>query len=142
MNENQDLDHLRLLSIFHLVVAALTALFALFPIIHVALGIAMVNGAMDGGQAAGNGPPVGPPPFFGWIFVVVGGLAILFGQAMAICMALAGRKLGRHTGYYFCMVVAGIECMMMPLGTLLGVFTIIVLVRPSVRQLFGVNQAP
>ena len=35
------------------------------------------------------------------------------------------------------LIVAGLECMMMPFGTVLGVFTIIVLLRPSVRQLFG-----
>jgi len=38
------------------------------------------------------------------------------------------------------MVVAGSICLVCnPLGTVLGVFTIIVLMRPSVRQLFGVQ---
>jgi hypothetical protein len=39
----------------------------------------------------------------------------------------------------YCLVVAGIECIFMPFGTVLGVFTIIVLMRPSVRNLFGVE---
>ena len=36
-----------------------------------------------------------------------------------------------------CLVVAGLECMMFPFGSVLGVFTIIILLRPCVRQLFG-----
>jgi len=36
----------------------------------------------------------------------------------------------------FCLIVAGIICIFMPLGTILGVFTIIVLVRPSVKAMF------
>ena len=33
-------------------------------------------------------------------------------------------------------MVAGLNCLHMPLGTLLGVFTFIVLARPSVQALF------
>jgi hypothetical protein len=35
--------------------------------------------------------------------------------------------------------MAGIECMFMPFGTVLGVFTIITLTREPVKQLFGAN---
>jgi len=35
--------------------------------------------------------------------------------------------------------MACIECLFMPFGTVLGVFTILVLVRESVKQLFGVE---
>jgi hypothetical protein len=38
----QDEEHLRLLSIFHYVVAGLAALFALFPIFHLILGLFMI----------------------------------------------------------------------------------------------------
>ena len=33
-------------------------------------------------------------------------------------------------------VVAGIECIFMPFGTVLGVLTLLVLMRPSVKALF------
>ncbi len=39
---NQDLEHIRLLSMFHYVVGGLTALFACFPIIHLIMGIMFV----------------------------------------------------------------------------------------------------
>ena len=40
------------------------------------------------------------------------------------------------------LVVAALECLAFPLGTVLGVFTLIVLVRPEVKQLFGVASTP
>jgi hypothetical protein len=36
----------------------------------------------------------------------------------------------------FIMVIAAIQCLNMPLGTALGVFTIVVLQRASVKRLF------
>jgi hypothetical protein len=42
--------------------------------------------------------------------------------------------------YTFCLVMAGVACMFMPFGTVLGVFTIIVLLRDSVKELFGVTE--
>jgi hypothetical protein len=38
------------------------------------------------------------------------------------------------------MVVAGINCLHIPLGIVLGVFTIIILVRDSVRELYEARQ--
>jgi hypothetical protein len=38
-------------------------------------------------------------------------------------------------------VMAGVECIFAPFGTVLGVFTIIVLMRESVKQLFTVKNA-
>ena len=36
--------------------------------------------------------------------------------------------------------MAAVECVFMPFGTVLGVFTIIVLMREPVKQLFAVNK--
>jgi hypothetical protein len=128
---NQDAEHLRLLSIFHFVVAGMTALFALFPIIHLIMGLAIVSGAFPATQ----GEEV--PAFFGWFFVVFAGTWIVFGLAFAALLALGGRALRRRRQYTFCLVVAGLACILMPFGTVLGVFTIVVLMRESVKQMFG-----
>ena len=50
---------------------------------------------------------------------------------------LAGRYLSQQRHYTFCLVMAAVACMFMPFGTVLGVFTIIVLVRESVKELFA-----
>ena len=66
----------------------------------------------------------------------MGAVFFLTGWTLAVAMAIAGRKLAVRRSYTYCLVVAGIECLFMPFGTVLGVFTIIVLIRPSVKALF------
>ncbi len=128
---NQDLEHLKLLSIFHYVVAGLVALFACFPLIHFFVGLGMVTGAFD------DAP--GEAQIFGFGLMVFAGLFILSGWAMAVAVLFAGRSLAKRTRYTYCLVVAGIECVFMPFGTVLGVFTIVVLMRESVKALFNVH---
>jgi hypothetical protein len=50
----------------------------------------------------------------------------------------AGYFLSLRKYYTFCLVMAGIECLFMPVGTVLGVFTIIVLMRPTVKAMFEI----
>lgn len=65
------------------------------------------------------------------------GLVIfLVGVAILFCIILAGQSLSRHESYEFCMMVAIFECLLIPLGTIIGIWTILVLRRPSVRALF------
>jgi len=130
MNDTQrDLQHLQLLSVFHYVVAALIALFSMLPLIHLGIGIAMVTGAFDGDQAP-------PPALVGWGLIAFASAFILSGLTIALLVALAGRALARRRRYTFCCVMAGVACVFMPFGTALGVFTLIVLLRPGVRELF------
>ena len=131
---NEDLEHLRLLSIFYYLMAVLIALFSLLPVFHLVLGIAMAVGWGEFGQDP-------PPPFIGWIVSCFAGFFILLGLTCAAGCALAGRNLARHRNWIFCMVIAGIACTMMPIGTVLGIFTILVLNRPSVRALFTPSPA-
>jgi len=132
---NQDIEHLRLLSIFHYVMGGMLAIFSMFPIIHLSMGIAMVAGAFDQiekGEA--------PPAFIGWFIILFAAFFILCGLTLATCVAMAGQRLAHKRNYMYCLVMAGIECMFTPLGTILGVFTIIVLIRPTVKELFDAAQ--
>ena len=130
---NKDLEHLKLLSIFHYVYAGLTALFSCFPIIHVGLGVLFI---LMPETAGGGGDP--PPKLMGWIFIGVGLAIIVIGWTVAILRAIAGRCLARRRAYWYCFAIAILDCLSVPLGTVLGVFTLIVLVRPTVKALFGV----
>ncbi len=127
---DSDREHLRLLSIFHWIVAGMTALCSLFPLIHLAVGIALVTGRLEnhGHEAA--------PRAFGWIFIFFATALILFGFTLAACLAFAGHFIAQHRNRTFCLVVAAFSCLCFPFGTALGVFTIIVLSRESVRALF------
>jgi len=128
---NQDEEYLRLLSIFHYVVAGIAALFSMLPLIHLFLGIAMITGSLPGGK-----PEDAMGAMMGWFFVVIATAIITCGLAFAACLAVAGRSLAERRRYTFCLVVAGLSCMFTPFGTVLGVFTFVVLLRPPVRALF------
>jgi hypothetical protein len=135
---NQDLEHLRLLSIFHYVVAGLMAMFACFPLIYVVFGLVMLIApvAFENGR---HGPPNDAAflPVMG-LLMMFGGMAFTFiGWCYAGCIFFAGRCLGSRRHYTFCLVIAALLCMNTPFGTVLGVFTIVVLMRPSVKQLFS-----
>lgn len=130
----RDEEHLRLLSIFHYVVSGLAALFALFPIFHLILGVVMIV-ASD--KFTGSGQP--PPAIIGWFFVIFAAVFITIGWTFAIFVLSAGRCLARRRHYMFCLVMGGVDCLFMPFGTVLGVFTILLLVREPVKQLFEVN---
>lgn len=75
----------------------------------------------------------------GCIFVGFAVGLILLGLAIAGALVAAGRFLQQQRRYMFCLVVAAISCAFAPFGTVLGVFTIVVLMRTSVRELFGVE---
>ncbi|HUJ11756.1 MAG TPA: hypothetical protein VL171_17235 [Verrucomicrobiae bacterium] len=128
----QDEEHLRLLSIFHYVVAGLAALFSLFPILHLVLGLFFILAPQ---KVAGRGEP--PPAFVGWIFVIFAVVFMTFGFTFTGFVFAAGRFLAKRKRYLFCLVMAGVECIFMPFGTVLGVFTIVVLMRDPVKRLFS-----
>ena len=69
------------------------------------------------------------------------GLLLIF-WTLAALIIVAGRFLARSKHYRFCKVMAGVSCVWLPLGTALGVFTLIVLRRPSVKKLFYTRQEP
>ena len=128
-----------MLAIFHYVVAGLAALFSFFPLLYTTVGAIFIFAARHGTPKPGEEPP---PEFIGWILAIVGSLLFLLGIAIAICILIAGRSLAKRTRYWFALVVACIECLFIPFGTILGVFTIVVLSRESVKALFSTAQAP
>ncbi|MCW5961539.1 MAG: hypothetical protein KIS76_15355 [Pyrinomonadaceae bacterium] len=134
---NKDLEHLRLLSIFYYIVSGIIALFACIPFIHLFMGIFFLANAPEMRAAQKPGEPDFPVEIFGAMFVIIPAIIILLGWTLAVLTFIAGRKLSKQTGYTFCFVIAGLLCMFMPFGTILGVFTIIVLTRDSVKSLFN-----
>ena len=127
---DQDREHLRLLSIFHFVVAAATAGFASIFLVHLAIGL----GALIWPARFGPKPP---DVMFGVLFTILGGGAVLAGWTLAALLVVAGRFLRRQVHHTFCLVVAAVACVCcQPLGTILGVFTILVLLRPGVKAAF------
>jgi hypothetical protein len=131
-----DNEHLKLLSIFHYVKGGITALFACIPIIQVVFGLVLIVAPRLFGHGSDQ-----PPAFLGWLFVILGFFIIFLGWTVAVLVLIAGRCIARRRHYTFCFVVACLECLSVPFGTVLGVFTILVLNRQSVKALFNPGPA-
>lgn len=128
----QDEEHLHLLSVFHYVLAGLCALFALFPLAYVIFGMAMMGGGLFPEK-----PGELPAAFAGCFVAGFGAVFLLFLTVYAVALGLAGRYLKERRRHTFCVVVAAISCAFQPIGTVLGVFTLVVLFRPAVKAMFG-----
>lgn len=135
-----DEEHLKLLSICYMVSAAISAFFSLIGLSYAGMGAVVSEAIKRAPELTGNTENA-PPAFIGWIFGGIG-LALFL-----MWITMAGLKLGvalclkKRKSRTFCMVVAALECLGVPYGTLLGVFTFIVLGRDSVTRLFDAKAA-
>jgi hypothetical protein len=125
----RDNEHLKLIAIFNYVMGGLTALTSCFAIIHIILGIGMIAGmsAADAGAGA----------LVGYIFLAAGLAVLLLGWGMGGLMVYSGRMIQRRQKRTFSMVMAGLQCLSFPVGTALGVWSLIVLNRPSVKSIYN-----
>lgn len=124
----QDLEHLRLLVIFHYVVAAIVAMASLLPL-FVALVWTVLPGLAESSVAHFG--------CFGCVAAVPAALIVPAGLIVAAALVVAALHLKRRTSYNYCLVVAVVQCLIVPFGFILGIATIVVLSRDSVRLLFG-----
>ncbi len=117
--------------ILFLVKGILTLLFSVFPLLYAALG-----GFLGNIDELNYGPEA--PPFnIGLIFIVIGSVFFVLVIIMGILTILASHYLKEVKNYTFIFVVAILNCFTGILGILLGVFTIIELNKPHVKEKFG-----
>jgi ABC-type phosphate transport system permease subunit len=134
---NKDLDHLKLLGILHIVWGILSILLGLiFGLIYVGIGASAIaspnNYSEDSGISAGA---------VGGIFIGVGIVALVVALIYGILIIMAGGKLRKQRGYGFCFFVAIVDLLGFP-SIILGIFTLIVLSRPTVKALFKGGSVP
>jgi hypothetical protein len=89
------------------------------------------------GLAPAPGAPSAAP--VGIVLVCLGSAAVAFGWTMAAFMVVVGRSLTARKRHLLCVVVAALECLWMPFGTILGIFTLLLIMKPHVRALFVVG---
>lgn len=133
---SEDAYHLDLLGTFHWILAGICAVVGLFPILHVVFGFIAIVASLSGNAPEPEARGLGV--LMGGIFMVVGIVIIAMFWVIAFCLYLSGGYLKAHKNHMFCLVMSVIMCLSFPLGTTLGVFSIVVLIRPSVKRLFGV----
>jgi len=134
---NRDEEHLRLLAIGHYVFGGFIACLSCLGILYVFFGLLLTGVAVSAHK-----PDAVPPAVAGLVLAVVGGVMTVIGVTIGLLLVLVGRSLAQRRRYVFCMVMAAIICLSIPFGTLLGVFTIIVLARPSVQARFSLSVPP
>ena len=147
----EDQEHLSALSIGHFILAGI-ALFSGIPALMWGVAGARLVDEVGGDLSRAMGDISGQQaadPFGGGadtmiqnvesllITAVVAGLAIAL--ISAIHLAVVGVQLRKRRWWTFCYLTGWGECLMFPFGTILGIFTIIVLGRPSVKKLFGIR---
>ncbi|HVX67390.1 MAG TPA: hypothetical protein VHA11_12345 [Bryobacteraceae bacterium] len=131
---SEDDQHLHLLAKFHYAVAALAAVSACFPLLNMVIGfILLINPEVLSARFT----PFGLESLIGLLFAVMGGAATVIGWALAVCLYKTARYLNERRRWTFCFATAVAACTFLPFGTILGIFTIIVLWRPAVKAMFG-----
>jgi len=77
-----------------------------------------------------------PPNMLSFLSVLLGAIAMLALVTTAV-LFLGGYWIACRRNPIFIYVVAALSCVGIPYGTVLGIFTFIVMQRPAARELFG-----
>jgi len=128
-----DLDHLRLLVLFHYIGAGLSGIGLLFVFAHFTF-VRLVLAAAKRAPGHPRGP--GPEQVFHiliWFYVALALWFILSG----IGDLISARCIRARKGRVFSLLVACLNCLHTPVGTILGVFTFVVLLRESVVEVYA-----
>jgi hypothetical protein len=130
---DRDSEHLALLSILHYAAAAVTALMACFPLIHVAIGtfFAFMPDSMRGtGKEA-------IPRAVGLMFMGMGLAFVSVGWTLAASHFLTARFLKQKRRHTFCVAVSLVTCVACMFSSgIVSIATLVVLFRPGVREMF------
>jgi ABC-type phosphate transport system permease subunit len=134
---NKDLDHLKLLGILHTVWGILSIVLGLiFGLIYIGIGASTMASPNSFSEDSGISASA-----FGGIFIGVGIVALIVALIYGILLMMAGGKLRKQQGYGFCFFVAILDLLGFP-SIILGIFTLIVLNRPTVKALFKGGSIP
>ena len=122
----QEEGNLRTLSIIHYIYGALLGMGGLGALLYVIIGAAVASTGEAGAEVIGG------------LFAVFGLVILVLIWTKAALVLYAGYCLGARKHHTLCFVAAILSCLFIPFGTILGVITIVVLMKPPVKQMFGV----
>lgn len=123
-----DNEHLRLLRIGFFISAGQTALFIPFGLLYAGMGL-MFSHLPTGASAP-------PPALMSWFMGLFGAAFAGIAAVAATLKLLTAIRLKQRRSRVMCLIAAGLSCMEMPYGTVLGIWTFMVLGRASVRRQF------
>jgi len=126
---------LKLLSVGYFVQGGVVTFYALLALCYIGVVGAVVFKTIHDSAQSGAADQIPA-----WVLPVIGSVlatVMLVILASGFLLLYAGLSLRRHKHRTFLLVMAALSCMAIPYGTLLGIFSFIVLQRPSAKALFG-----
>lgn len=125
-------NNMELISTFHYVWGGLKLFAALFVLIYVFFGLGLIFGGVETGD---------PGMQIGGIFMLLFGIVLtLIIVALGIMSILCGKYLRERRNRMFCLVMSGLACANAPIGTMLGIFTILEIEKPEIKKEFEENE--
>jgi hypothetical protein len=135
---HRDILQIRILAISYFIFATGITYLSILPFPVLGTGIALFREGIQSGK------PLPPTAFnliiaFGMSFMtlVLPIVALILGWLLAYNIAKLGYWLLKQQRYSFCVKMAGISILLIPIGTVLGILTQVVLTRASVKELFN-----
>jgi ABC-type branched-subunit amino acid transport system permease subunit len=130
---------LRLLSIGYYIQAGIAAFYTVMLVGYSAfIAVLLTNLARVSQQGSQQNIPPAVLSILSVVLTVVIGMVC----AYTACLFLAGFWLRRLRNKLFIEIVAAFNCLGIPYGTVLSIFTFMVLQRPSAKQLFAGGGMP
>ena len=133
---DRDLDHLKLLRIFHYIVGGLTIAFSSLFIFHIGFAVMLYLHPELLPKPPG-GQPLPPPREMWLLLAIMASVFVVIGWTFGVLTIVSGRMMAQLRHRVFSVIVAGLNCLLFPFGTALGVCTLLVLCRDSVRRRYA-----
>lgn len=127
----QKRNYLDILAVFHYVNGGLALVCTLAVLAFMGIGLGAATNWGDNWEMEAGCSILAVMVF---VFILVGGYAVL--------NLLAGRSLQTRSNYVLVLATSAVNCINVPLGTLLGIFTLVLLSDPGVRSAFDHHQLP
>lgn len=134
-----DASQLHTLSVLYYVLGGFNALMLSLTLLLVGAVVVLAAREPDSASvpAATTAAASGDSTMVASLFLLIYLAVFLLSAVCAVLQFMTARRLRERRSLRFCQVAAGLSCLSLPLGTLLGVFTFVVLARPSVRARFA-----
>ena len=126
-------NHLSTLSVQHYVYAVLLCLVGVLL-----LGLVFLGGFLNSDWLAAQGGEA-PPPFVGQFLAGLGWILFGFIELHGILNFISAGSIGRRRNRTLSQVVAALNCLNIPFGMALGIFTFVVLADQEVRAEYGLS---
>jgi hypothetical protein len=129
-------NQLNTISLLHYVYGALVCVGGLGMLAFIFVGHLLNSDLV---QNSGDEPP---PAVLGHMFVGMGWFFFLLIEVMGALIIASGRAISKRRNRTFSMVIAGFQCLSFPLGTALGVFSLIALSDAEVKAAYDLPELP